>query len=293
MIRPCKRIAAAGAFALVFGLGCDRAQAVPLTADFEVTAEDTGGLALDAAFSVSPSDRFTLKAGVGHSRGSSESGDLRGTLINAGASLHGDRAGVSLGYDLFDDSSNYRARTLGARAWVSAGDFEFALLGRQRDLDVELTLELPLRTVRREVGFSAMGGGLQVTFSHGSFNAYAMALQYDFDEEFDDFLGLVDSPQLESRPRIEALVGSFLTQAQGAIDRQSGAGIERSFGRNSVALDLSQVHDAVRDASSVSVALTWRRAQSAHMDWMVSAGMIDSDTYGGIAFLGVGVGLAN
>jgi hypothetical protein len=293
MIRPYKRIAAAGVFALAFGLGCEPVHAVPLTADFEVTTEDTGGVALDAAFSVSPSDRLTFKAGVGHSNGSSESGDLRGTLINAGASLHGERAGVALGYDLFDDSSNYHAETLGARAWVSAGDFEFALLGRQRELEVGLTLELPLRTVRREVGFSAVGGGLQVTFSHGSFSAYAMALEYDFDEDFDDFLGLVDSPLLERRPRIEALVGSFLTQAQGAIDRQSGAGIEHSSGRNAVAIDFSQVHDAVRDTSSVSMAVTWRRIQSAHLDWMVSAGMIDSDTYGGIGFLSVGAGLAN
>jgi hypothetical protein len=62
MIRPYKRIAAAGAFALAFGLGCEPVHAVPLTVDLEVTTEDTGGVALDAAFSVSPSDRFTFKA---------------------------------------------------------------------------------------------------------------------------------------------------------------------------------------------------------------------------------------
>ena len=43
-----------------------------------------------------------------------------GTLLNAAASLHGERAGVSLAFDSFDDSSNYSVRTLGARAWFSA-----------------------------------------------------------------------------------------------------------------------------------------------------------------------------
>lgn len=293
MIRACQRIAAAGAFAFILGLGCRVASAVPLTADFGVTADDTGGLALDAGFGISPSEHFTLSLGAGHSGGSTETADLNGTLLNAGASLHGDRAGVALGYDVFDDSTNYHAATLGARAWVRAGDFEFTLLGRQRDMGVELTVALPMRTVHRKVEFSAIGGGLQLGFSHGDINAYAMALEYDYDEDFNDFLDLADSPLLERRPRIEALLGSFLTQAQGAIDRQAGFGVERSFGRQSLAVDFSSVHDAVLDASSTSVALTYRRAQSAHVDWTVSAGMVDSDAYGGIAFLGFGLGLAN
>lgn len=293
MNRACQRIVAAGAFASALGLACSAASALPLTADFAVAADDAGGFAVDAGFSISPSEHFTLNAGAGHSSGSEETADLRGTLLNGGGSWHGDRAGIALGYDLFDDSTNYHAATLGARAWVRAGDFEFTLLGRQRDMGVELTLELPLRTVRREVEFAAIGGGLQVAYSKEGFNAYVMAIGYDYDEDFDAFLDLANSPLLERRPLIEALFGSFLTQAQGAIDRQAGVGIERAFGRNSIALDFSSVHDAVLDAGSTSVALTWRRARSAHLDWSVSAGMVDSDAYGGIAFLGVGLGLAN
>ena len=39
--------------------------------------------------------------------------------------------------------------------------------------------------------------------------------------------------------------------------------------------------------------LTWRRVESARLDWSVSAGMVDSDAYGTSTFLGVGLGLAN
>ena len=291
MNRACIVVASTLAFAL--GLGSGEVIALPLSADFSVTADDAGGLALDADFSVSPSEHFTLNVGAGHSGGSTETADLSGTLLSAGASLHGERAGFALGYDLFDDRANYQAATLAARAWLRAGDFEFALLGRQRDMKVNLLLELPLRSVRRQMDFSATGGGLQVAFTRGTVNAYIMTIEYDYDDEFTDFLDLADSPLLERRPRVEALLGSFLTQAQGTIDRQTGIGIERSFGRNSLALDFSSVHDAVLDASSTSLALTYRRAQTAHVDWAVSAGMVDSEAYGGVGFVGVSLGLAN
>jgi hypothetical protein len=269
------------------------AGALPMTADFGASTDDTGGRSLDVDFSISPGEHVTLSAGAGHSAGSADTGDLSGTLLGAGASLHGERGGFSLRYDSFDDHSNYQSRTLAARAWIAAGGFEIALLGRHRDLGVGLTLELPLRTVRREVDFSAVGAGLSLGYARGSYNAYLSALRYDYDDGFDRFIELAASPQLTDRPRIEALVATFMTQAQGAIDRQYGAGVERSFGRHSLALDLAAVHDAILDAGSTSIALTWRYAQSARLDWSVTAGMVDSDAYGGIGFVGVGLGIGN
>jgi hypothetical protein len=120
-----------------------------------------------------------------------------------------------------------------------------------------------------------------------------MALKYDYDDDFDNFIAIINSPQLAQRPIIEALVGSFITQAQGAIDRQAGAGVERAFGRHSLALDIASVHDAMLDSSSVSAAITWRYTQSAHVDWSVTGGMVDSDAYGQIGFLGVALGLTH
>lgn len=269
------------------------ALAEPMNASLNVNVDDTGGRSIAADFDISPNEHLTLSAGAGHSAGSDETADLRGVLLDAGISLHGDRGGVSLRVDSFDDSSNYNSRTLGGRVWLSAGDFEFALLGRHRDIGVEVVLELPLRTVRREVDFSAVGGGLELSYARGNFNAYVSAITWDYDDQLDQFLVLASAPELASRPRIEALVGTFMTQAQGAIDRQYGAGIERAFGRHSLALDVANVHDIILDAGSTSLAVTWRYAQSARLDWSVSGGMVDSDTYGNIGFIGIGLGIAN
>ena len=63
--------------------------------------------------------------------------------------------------------------------------------------------------------------------------------------------------------------------------------------RDALAVDLAFVHDAVLDAGSRSLSLTWRRAQTAHMDWGLSAGLVDSATFGNIGFLGAQIGLAN
>jgi hypothetical protein len=281
-----------GFAALVLGAAAP-SLAVPLTADFGYTVDEHGGYGLDADFSLSPGEHWTLSASAGHSEGTPESGNVSGTLLGVAASFHGERAGISLSYDLFDDSTNYQAGTLAARAWLAAGDFEFALLGRRRDLSAGLTLRLPLRDSIREVKFAANGVGLSVSYGTGNFNAYVMGLEYDYDQEFDDFVGLLDSPQLEDRPRLEALVTSFISQAQGTIDRQAGAGIEYGFGRHSLALDVSFVHDAVLDADSSSLAVTWRHARSAHLDWGLTAGLVDSEQFGDIAFAGVGVGVAN
>lgn len=281
---------AAAALMLVLGA---RAQALPVTADFNYLRDEDGGQSLDADFSVAPTERLTLHAGAGHSRGSEQTSDLSGTLLSGGASWRARRGGAALSWDSFDDSSNYQAATLGARAWLTAGDFEFALLGRRRDVSVDVTLELPLRTLRREVEFAGAGAGLEVAWSGDTVNAYVMALEYDYDGDFDRFVDLIRSPELAQRPRIEALLGSVVTQTQGAIDRQAGVGCEFSLGRQSLGLDFSYVHDALLDSDSQSLALTYRRAQSAHFDWGVSAGLVSSEAFGDIGFLGVEIGLAN
>lgn len=270
-----------------------QAFAVPLNADFSATVDEAGGHSLDADFTLSPTGRLSFNLGAGQSTGADDTANLHGVLLNAGVSFHGDRTGAALSYDRFDDSSNYQSSTLGGRLSLTAGDFEISLLARRRDMSVELTLELPNRTLKRGVDFSAVGGGLQLAFNRGNFSAYAMGVTFDYDDDFDAFLALTDSPQLAQRPLIEALVGSIVTQTQGAIDRQLGAGLEQTFGRSSIGLDFSYVRDAVDSAASTSASLSWRYAQSAHLDWTLTAGLVDSDRYGDIGFAGISVGIGN
>jgi hypothetical protein len=255
----CPRIR--GVLAVLLSAPAVQAGSVPLNADFSATVDDAGGHSIDADFTLSPTERLSLNLGGGQSTGADDTANLRGTLLNAGVSLHGDRAGVALSYDRFDDSSNYRSSTFGGRLSMTAGDFEISLLGRRRDMSLELTLELPNRTLSRSVDFAAVGGGLQLAFSHGNFSGYAMGMMHDYDDDFDDFLSLAQSPQLAERPLIEALVGSIVTQAQGAIDRQFGAGVGRTFGRHAVGLDVSSVRDAIDGTTSTSVGRVGRYRQ--------------------------------
>ena len=281
------------ALAVLLSAPAVQAGSVPLNADFSATVDDAGGHSIDADFTLALSQRLSFNLGGGQSTGADETANLRGTLLNAGVSFHGDRAGAAFSYDRFDDSSNYRSATLGGRLSIAAGDFEVSLLGRRRDMSVELNLDLPNRTLSRSEDFSAVGGGLQLTFSHGNLSVYAMGVRYDYDDDFDRFLALTHSPQLSRRPRIEALVGSFITQTQGTIDRQAGVGLEQTFGRHALALDVSSVRDAIDETRSTSVGLTWRCAQSARFDWGVTAGMVDSERYGDIGFAGLSLGISN
>ena len=269
------------------------ALAASLGANIAVSADDTGGYGIDADFSLSPTEHFTMRATAGYSAGPDDVGDLAGTVFGAGASLHSEHLGIALDYDRFDDPTSYRVSTLGARGWFDVGDLRVSLLGRQRDMGVELTLELPLRTLRRSVEFSALGAGLELMYTHGDFGAYLMALDYEYDDEFDRFLAIDDGPLAERRPRIEAMLGSFITQAQGAIDSQAAAGVQYSFDRHTLAVDVSTVHDAIIDESSTSVMLTWHRVHSSRLDWSISAGLIDSISLGNVGFMAVSLGFSN
>ena len=120
-----------------------------------------------------------------------------------------------------------------------------------------------------------------------------MALGYDYDDDFERFLDLPNSPIAERRPRIEALYGSFILQAQGAIKQQAAVGFEYSFERHAVALDLARFDDAVTDTSSTTFGLTWRYLHSARQDWSITAGVIDSAIVNDIAFISVALGLHN
>ncbi len=274
-------------------IACGAAHAVQLDANVGVTVDADGGQGIDADFGISPTEHLSFNLGAGHATGPDQAGGLSGTTLGGGASLYNDRSGLSLDYDHFDDPTNYRVATLAARGWFEFGDVRVTLLARHRDMGIELRLDLPRQTLSREIGFSALGAGVQLSYSNDYFSVYGMALGYDYDEDFERFLALPDSPFAERRPRIEALYGSFILQAQGAIDRQAALGGEYSFGRHSLALDLARLHDAVAEASSTSVALTWHYFSSSHLDWSVTAGMIDSAIVTDMGFLSVGLGLHN
>ncbi len=280
--------------ACVFGLcAINSACALEFGANFTASADDTGGYGIDADFLLSPTENFSLRAAAGYSTGPDEVGDLAGTVLGAGASLHAEHMGASLDYDRFDDPTSYRVSTLGARGWFDVGELRVSLLGRQRDMGVELTLELPLRVVRRSVDFSALGAGLELSYTHGDFGVYLMGLDYEYDDDFERFTAIDDGPLAERRPRIEALLGSFITQAQGAIDSQAAAGAQYSFGRDTLAVDVSIVHDAIIDESSTSVMLTWHRVHSTRLDWSIAAGIVDSISLGNVGFMTVGLGISN
>jgi hypothetical protein len=274
-------------------LACGAARAVQLDANIGMSVDADGGSGIDVDFGVSPTEHLSFNLGAGYATGPDQAGNLSGTTIAGGAMFHHDRFGVSLDYDQFDDPTNYHVGTLGARGWFEIGDLRLTLLARQRDMALELRIDLPRQTLRREMEFSAVGTGVQLSFTNDHFSVYGMALSYDYDEDFERFLELPDTPLAERWPRIEALYGSFILQAQGAIDRQAALGGEYTFGRHSLALDVARLHDAVAEASSTSIGLTWHYFRSSHLDWSVTAGMVDSAIVSDLVFVSVALGLHN
>ncbi|MEO8063693.1 MAG: hypothetical protein ABI821_13195 [Pseudomonadota bacterium] len=125
------------------------------------------------------------------------------TLVpTAGLSFNlrgGQSPGAALSYGRFADASNYLSGTPGGRRSIAAGNFEVLPLGRRRDMsaDTDTRSAEPYveRHVEPQLGFLRRGWRPAAHFQPGNLSVYTMGVRYGYDDDFDDFLALAQSPQ--------------------------------------------------------------------------------------------------
>lgn len=276
---------------VVASLGPDHASAAPsygVAIGALVDDQSSRNFDLDATFD--PNEHWTLSAGFGQSDSSSDLSDLTGTSFRAGFDAHGERFGFGASFEQWEDSGSFTSQTLHARASLRAGDFEFGLVGADRSFDVDYTITLPNRSVDRTFSVDGTGFGADLSYDTERWGLYASAVFYDYGDRFDQLVTLAQSGQVTRFPRVTALVGSLLTQAQGPLDHELGAGVSHQFQRTSLSLDWTGIEDAISGATGDSVSATFGWTATPRMSLEFTAGVssvqgFEDTTFGGVAFL--------
>lgn len=294
------RFAPGGAVALLATLACaiSAAQAADssggqFTATVAGLVDDADGTSLDLDLGWQPTGWLGLSAGFGNAESSTDLADLSGDSLRAGIDVHGSALGARLDWRNWKDDGQFESDTLGGELYWSGAAWSVGLLLEQRDFTVDYTVTLLNRAVARSVDFEGTGVGAQASWTGERWNGYLRGVSYDYDDTLDRVLAAAQSPNLARFPRIQALVGSLLTRSAGAIDHDVGAGIERSFQRSGLRLDLAMTRDAISGADSRSVSVGWRYALSPRFDLDATVGQSDSDDLDGVGFAGLALTFRN
>lgn len=255
--------------------------------------DDADGTSLDLDLNWQASDWIGLSAGFGNADSSSDLADLSGRSLRAGVDVHGSAFGARLDWRNWQDDGQFESDTLGGELYWTGGGFSAGLLLEQRDFTVDYSITLANRTVARSVDFQGTGVGAQLSYANDRWSGYLRGIGYDYDQTLDRVLAAQQLPNLARFPRIQALVGSLLTRSAGAIDHDYGVGIERSFQRSGLRLDLTQTRDAISASDSRSVSLGWRYSLTPRFEIDATVGRSDSDDLDSVGFAGLALTFRN
>lgn len=258
------------------------------SASLATLVDDADGTSVDLDLYWEPTDWLGLSAGMGKAESSAELADLDGDALRAGVDVHGDSLGGRLNWRRWQDQGQFESDSVVAEVyWRTTQGWQFGVIAEQRDFTVDYTITLLNRVVPRREIFDGSGIGAQLSWYGETWGGYLRGVTYDYDTTLDRVIAASRAPNLARFPRIEALIASLLTRTAGAIDHDLSAGLERSFQRSGLRLDLSATRDALSGADSRSVSVSYRYALTPRFEVEGTVGSADSDDLESIGFAGL------
>jgi hypothetical protein len=268
------------------------ADTAPFTATVAAFVDDADGLSTDLDLYWEPSDWLGLSAGIGQAESSGELADLDGNSLRAGVDLHGESLGGRLNWRRWQDSGQFESDSLGAELyWRTTSGLQVGVIAEQRDFSVDYTVTLLNRPVARRVEFDGQGFGAQLSWYGDAWGGYLRGVSYDYGNTLARVRAAAQTPNLGRFPRIQALVASLLTRTAGAIDHDVSAGIERSFQRSGLRLDVSATRDTLSSAESRTLSLSYRYSLTPRFELEGTLGTADSDDLDSVGFAGLALSL--
>lgn len=254
--------------------------------------DDADGVSTDLDLYWEPTDWLGLSAGIGQAESSSQLADLDGDALRAGVDVRGDSLGGRLNWRRWQDSGQFESDSLGGELyWRTGSGWQFGLIAEQRDFSVDYTVTVLNRPVTRRVEFDGQGFGAQVSWYGEAWGGYLRGVSYDYGDTLARVRAAAQTPNLGRFPRIQALVASLLTRTAGAIDHDLSAGIERSFQRSGLRLDVSTTRDTLSAAESRTLSLSYRYALTPRFELEGTLGTADSDDLDSVGFAGLALSL--
>jgi len=249
--------------------------------------DDASGYSFDIDARVAPTEQWSFAAGIGRAESSDQRAALTGDAWRASVDWQGAALGFGLGYRSWRDSSLFSADTLAADVSWSVGGGRISALVESRQFEIGYTITLPLRTQRFTQDFVDTGLGLAYSYYGDRWGGYVRALSYEHDAGLDRVITASRLPNLADFPRLQALLSSFVTRSVGSVDHHVALGVERSFSRSGVTLDLGFSRDAVTDDDSRNLSVSYRYALTPQFELEGLAGVTETDRFDALAFAGL------
>ena len=269
--------------------------AVGFDAQASVYVDDADGTGFDVAARLRPVEWLSLSLGGGQSSTSADATDFEGTAVHGGVDLQRGRFGAGLHASQWDDSDQFRSRTLGGElSWTFAESVELAVLLEDRALEIDYATTGPLgRVLQQSQQFDGTGLGARLAWYGEAWSVAAGGKSYDYDDTLERVIAISRSPNTARLPRIASLVNSVMTRTVGAIDYQATLTVDRAFARAGVGADLTVSRDALTRVDSTSYGLHGRYDLTTHWGVDASVGLTDTDGLDSVGFASLGFSFRN
>lgn len=267
-------------------LGCGTVQAASVTVATLADAED--GLSYGVNTSFNPVADWSVGAGVEQSESNIGGSDFSGTAFRISTSVDMGAFTVGASARRWKDSSQVKSTTLMAQlGWMADNGLSLTALLEDRDMTVEYTTRV-LGTPRpAQVDFKGTGYGAEVAWFGDEWNLGVRYLDYDYGHSVDRVRTAFESGNTERFPLLDSLLGSIVTRAAGAPDRQFSATVGRRFENWSLQGDGALQRDALTHDKVKSLSSTLGYGITSTLWIDVTAGISDSEASDSMIFGGL------
>jgi hypothetical protein len=268
------------------------ASAIAASVTFATLADTDDGLSYGVSGLFSPTDHWSIGAGVEQSETHVGGADFSGTSLRLSTdlTLGGFMAGASV--RRWEDSNQVKSTTVQAElGWMAENGLSLSALVDDRDMRVEYTTTVLGVTRPAHIEFKGTGFGADISWFGTEWNLGARYLDYTYGHSVTRVRAAMTSTSTERFPRVDSLLDSIVTRAVGAPDRQYTATLGRRFEHSSLQGDWVVQRDSLTHSSVRTLSATWGHEITPRLWLDATAGYSDAESDDSTMFGGLSLTL--
>jgi hypothetical protein len=275
--------------AVLAAVGLSGGSAIAASITVSTLADTQDGLSYGVSGLFSPTEQWSVGAGVEHSKTNVGDADFSGTALRLSTDVVVGSFTAGVSARRWKDSSQVKSTTVLAElGWMAENGLSLSALLDDRNMTVQYTTTVLGVTRPAHIDFKGTGFGADVSWFGSEWTVGARYLDYDYGHSVARVRAAMESADTERFPLVNSLLDSIVTRAAGAPDRQFVATLGRRFAHTSLQGDWVMQRDALTHDKVKSLSATWGYQISTRLWLDTTAGFSDvaggeSLKFGGLA----------
>jgi hypothetical protein len=252
-------------------------------------ADTEDGLSYGVSGVFSPTDQWSVGAGVEQSETNADGADFSGTALRLSTDVVVGAFTAGVSARRWKDLSQVKSTmVLAELGWMADTGLSLSALLDDRNMTVQYTTTVLGVTRPADIDFKGTGFGADISWFGAEWNLGARYLDYSYGHSVARVRAAMESASTERFPLVNSLLDSIVTRAAGAPDRQFSATLGRRFAQSSLQGDWVMQRDALTQDKVNNLSTTWGYQISTRLWLDTTAGFSDvaggeSLTFGGLA----------